>query len=54
MLIAQTNSQQLLAFLFRAFDVELLYIGQQLGMPMKEVAVNWEEIEGEINIPPGE
>ena len=30
----------------RAFDVELLYIAQQLGMPMKEVAVNWKEIEG--------
>ena len=30
----------------RAFDVELLYIAQQLGMPMKEVAVHWEEIEG--------
>ena len=28
--------------------MELLYIVQQLGMPMKEVAVNWEEIEGEI------
>ena len=34
--------------------MELLYIGQQLRMPMKEVAVNWEEIEGELNIPPGE
>ena len=31
---------------FRAFDVELLYIAQQLKMPMKEVAVNWQEIEG--------
>ena len=28
--------------------MELLYIAQQLGMPIKEVAVNWEEIEGEI------
>lgn len=31
----------------RAFDVELLYIAQQLGMPMKEIAVNWKEIEGD-------
>ena len=30
----------------RAFDVELLYIAQQLGMPVREVAVNWQEIEG--------
>lgn len=30
----------------RAFDVELLYIAQQLGMPIREVAVNWQEIEG--------
>ncbi len=29
-----------------AFDVELLYIAQQLNMPIKEVAVNWQEIEG--------
>ena len=29
-----------------AFDVELLYIAQQLKMPIKEVAVNWQEIEG--------
>lgn len=27
--------------------MELLYIAQQLGMPMKEVAVNWKEIEGD-------
>ena len=31
---------------YRAFDVELLYIAQQLGMPVGEVAVNWKEIEG--------
>ena len=30
----------------RAFDVEMLYIGQQLGMPIKEVPVNWQEIDG--------
>ena len=34
-------------FVCRAFDVELLYIAQQLGMPVGEVAVNWKEIEGE-------
>ena len=32
----------------RAFDVELLYIAQQLGMPIREVAVNWQEIEGRL------
>lgn len=30
----------------RAFDVEMLYIAQQLGMPIKEVPVNWQEIDG--------
>ena len=30
----------------RAFDVELLYIAQELGMPIKEVPVNWQEIDG--------
>jgi len=29
-----------------AFDVELLYVAQQLGMPIGEVAVNWQEIDG--------
>jgi dolichyl-phosphate beta-glucosyltransferase len=29
-----------------AFDVELLYIAQQLGMPIGEVAVHWQEIDG--------
>ena len=32
----------------RAFDVELLYIAQQLKIPIDEVAVNWQEIEGRI------
>ena len=32
----------------RAFDVELLYIAQQLRMPIKEVAINWQEIEGKF------
>ena len=32
--------------LYRAFDVELLYIAQQLSMPVAEVGVNWKEIEG--------
>lgn len=31
---------------FRAFDVELLYIAQRLGIPITEVSVNWTEIEG--------
>ena len=30
----------------RAFDVEMLYIAQQLEMPIKEVPVNWQEIDG--------
>lgn len=30
----------------RAFDVEVLYIAQQLHIPVSEVAVNWKEIEG--------
>lgn len=34
-----------------AFDVELLYIAQQLGMPIQEVAVNWQEIEGSKMVP---
>jgi len=29
-----------------AFDVELLWLAQQLGMPITEVAVNWKEIAG--------
>nr|XP_054754765.1 dolichyl-phosphate beta-glucosyltransferase-like isoform X1 [Lytechinus pictus] len=34
-----------------AFDVELLYIAQYLGMSLSEVSVNWEEIEGTKMIP---
>ena len=30
----------------RAFDVELLYIARYFNIPIAEVAVNWEEIEG--------
>ena len=30
----------------RAFDVELLYIAQQLKIPLVEVAINWKEIDG--------
>jgi dolichyl-phosphate beta-glucosyltransferase len=37
--------------LYRAFDVELLYIAQQLKMPVGEVAVNWKEIEGSKMVP---
>jgi len=29
-----------------AFDVELLYLAQQLSMPIEEVPVNWQEIAG--------
>jgi len=29
-----------------AFDVELLYMAQSLGIPLAEVPVNWQEIEG--------
>lgn len=34
-----------------AFDVEMLYIGQKLGMPITEVAVEWQEIEGSKVVP---
>ena len=30
----------------RAFDVELLYIAQQLKITLAEVAINWTEIDG--------
>lgn len=30
----------------RAFDVELLYIAEQLRIPIVEVDVNWQEIPG--------
>lgn len=30
----------------RAFDVEMLYLAQVLGIPIAEVAVEWQEIEG--------
>lgn len=29
-----------------AFDVELLYMAEKLNIPVTEVAVNWQEIEG--------
>ena len=32
--------------LCRAFDVEMLYIAQQLNIPIAEVAVTWTEIDG--------
>ena len=32
----------------RAFDVELLFIAQRMGIQVQEVAVNWTEIEGLI------
>jgi len=34
-----------------AFDVELLYVAQSLGVPIAEKAVNWEEIDGSKMIP---
>lgn len=34
-----------------AFDVELLYIAEKMGMTIKEVAVNWTEIEGSKLVP---
>ncbi|KFM61195.1 Dolichyl-phosphate beta-glucosyltransferase, partial [Stegodyphus mimosarum] len=34
-----------------AFDVELLYIAEKRGMIIKEVAVNWTEIEGSKLVP---
>ncbi|KAJ7357714.1 dolichyl-phosphate beta-glucosyltransferase [Desmophyllum pertusum] len=34
-----------------AFDVELLYIAQQLKITLGEVAINWEEIEGSKMVP---
>ena len=30
----------------RAFDVEVLYIAQQLRVPIAEVQVNWHEVDG--------
>ena len=32
--------------------MELLYIAQQLGVPVKEVAINWQEIEGKAHMIP--
>lgn len=34
-----------------AFDVELLYVAQCLGIPIAEKAVNWEEIDGSKMVP---
>ena len=33
---------------YRAFDVEMLFIAQDLGIPIGEVAVTWTEIEGKF------
>lgn len=30
----------------RAFDVELIYLCLQLGIPVAEVPVNWHEVDG--------
>ena len=32
--------------ILRAFDVELLYIAEQLNIPIKEVAITWHEVDG--------
>lgn len=32
--------------ILRAFDVELLYLVERLNIPVREVAVKWQEIEG--------
>ena len=29
-----------------AFDVEIIYLAEKLGIPIVEVAVNWHEVEG--------
>ena len=34
---------------FRAFDVDMLYIAQCLNIPMAEVAISWQEIEGMVD-----
>ncbi|XP_036913570.1 dolichyl-phosphate beta-glucosyltransferase isoform X2 [Sturnira hondurensis] len=34
-----------------AFDVELLYVAQRLGIPIAEVAVAWAEVEGSKLVP---
>lgn len=34
-----------------AFDVELLYIAEQLKIPIKEVAITWHEVDGSKIIP---
>lgn len=36
----------LLPVVCRAFDVEMLYIARYFSIPIAEVAVNWQEIEG--------
>lgn len=41
----------LYVIIFRAFDVEMLYLAQSLGIPIDEVAVEWNEIEGLYVIP---
>jgi hypothetical protein len=45
-LIIATDADFVLSVIFRAFDVELLYIAQRLNIPITEMAVNWQEIDG--------
>lgn len=33
---------------FRAFDVDMLYLAQRFKIPIGEVAISWQEIEGMI------
>jgi len=33
-------------FSFRAFDVDMLYLAQRFKIPIGEVAISWQEIEG--------
>lgn len=40
----------MLHIFLRAFDVELLCLAEKLNIPIKEVAVNWQEIEGNYEI----
>lgn len=47
--IKNTSSTKFLYwfYAFRAFDIELLYIAETFNIDIHEVAVNWQEIEGE-------
>jgi len=40
----------LVPLICRAFDVELLYIARHHRMPIAEVPVNWQEIDGQSSV----